>query len=785
MSTKGIKLLICSGNLGNAEPDVNSLGSWVPEDGLCHQVVENQKYPIVTKKDDFQKVEKDDGNNDEASDGDNKYREEEEAAKKREKFDLIILGMQESTFEPAEDKEAMEEIMAALEDANAEVAEFSGENEDAEASDEESDYDSDENDSSDASSDGKESTSSSEAGKDNESDSDRKKKSEGITETLQKATKKVTRQAGKATKKASKRAGKASRKVSRRAGKATKKVSKQAVKGTKMAVKAAQPVVDQASKVADKAEKAAKQAASGVNTLTASRDNTKGTSEFLTDGTTSLHEMLQERLPSYTRLLSFQRGEMRLLVYSLDKNHSVQIKSTRAQNTGMAGLANKGGIVAEVIVDRGTVFSFVTCHLEAHEGLDKYDRRCSTLGEIFKGTKKYAVPSIYPDASLACHYCFVLGDLNFRTRYHGRIKYDEQIDDVNKLVLAKNWQELNHHDELRMAIEKQECLHGFSTLYCNFPPTFKVERGPGYAYKKNRTPSYTDRILWRAGNLLKDRIKPLAYEAIDKFATSDHKPIRGAFEVQLNQGVVLRKKQQIRSSTFAWKPREEDKHDSVELFVNDVQADLFEKRSDGSAPDTYVCLVSSPEDILLKKPTKFKQAFNAMAKFLKISESHAGVDIDSADSAKNGWPRTDVKKKDQNPKWTKQELQCQLKPIRKDGIPINLTGAILHIFVFKYNSRQTDEVIGSYPVNLENVFRQCANGGGEDSRSLRQRSWRRQMGHSMKNVVNGRAGISSGNGVSIPIDGPLLKNGTQTGRLRCTVDAWLVDGALGTHEEED
>ena len=81
-------------------------------------------------------------------------------------------------------------------------------------------------------------------------------------------------------------------------------------------------------------------------------------------------------------------------------------------------------------------------------------------GDILRGTKKSAVPSIYPDASLSTHFCFVLGDLNFRTRYKGRIKYDEQIDDVNKLVLSENWKELNHYDELRMALEKQDCLAG-------------------------------------------------------------------------------------------------------------------------------------------------------------------------------------------------------------------------------------------------------------------------------------------------------------------------------------
>jgi len=83
-------------------------------------------------------------------------------------------------------------------------------------------------------------------------------------------------------------------------------------------------------------------------------------------------------------------------------------------------------------------------------------------------------------------------------------------------------------------------LYGFQTLPCHFPPTFKMERRPGYTYKENRTPSYTDRILWKTGDRLEENITPLCYEPVDDFETSDHKPVRGAFEIQLNNHLRLR-----------------------------------------------------------------------------------------------------------------------------------------------------------------------------------------------------------------------------------------------------
>jgi inositol-1,4,5-trisphosphate 5-phosphatase len=138
-----------------------------------------------------------------------------------------------------------------------------------------------------------------------------------------------------------------------------------------------------------------------------------------------------------------------------------------------------------------------------------------------------------------------MGDLNFRTRYQGSIGVDEQGEEVNRLVSERRWKELNAADELRMALDNQRCLFGFKTPQCNFPPTFKLERQGGYTYQEKRTPSYTDRILWKTGNSLEHNIKPLLYEPIDDFESSDHKPIRGAFEIQLNKPLTFRKKEMM------------------------------------------------------------------------------------------------------------------------------------------------------------------------------------------------------------------------------------------------
>jgi len=163
--------------------------------------------------------------------------------------------------------------------------------------------------------------------------------------------------------------------------------------------------------------------------------------ELLPDGTADLHSQFRQRLPSYKRKVSFQRGEMRLLVYvhfPLDgdgaKIRSLEVESINAKNTGKGGLANKGGIFVTLRINHVTKLSFITCHLEAHEGLDKYERRCESLTEILAAVNK----SNGSIGDNGVNQCFILGDLNFRTRHQGHIYCEDQREEVIQLVEAQD-----------------------------------------------------------------------------------------------------------------------------------------------------------------------------------------------------------------------------------------------------------------------------------------------------------------------------------------------------------
>jgi hypothetical protein len=134
----------------------------------------------------------------------------------------------------------------------------------------------------------------------------------------------------------------------------------------------------QVVKVADKVGKATVKNAKTAKTLVTERDNTEKpvpTPQQISNleadmttwsDTTVLHYMFEGQLPSYTRVLSYQLGEMRLVIYYKSTDVNLDLLSVKTVCTGKHGLANKGGIVAEIAVNETTRLGFLTAHLEAH-----------------------------------------------------------------------------------------------------------------------------------------------------------------------------------------------------------------------------------------------------------------------------------------------------------------------------------------------------------------------------------------------------------------------------------
>jgi len=443
------------------------------------------------------------------------------------------------------------------------------------------------------------------------------------------------------------------------------------------------------------------------------------------DDTRLLHQMLQERLPSYTRAVSYQRGQMRMMIFYKDDAITLDVLSVKAQNTGRAGLANKGGIVAECDINSGTRISFLSAHLEAHEGISKYNTRCSTIGDILRGTAT-TVSDCYCDVSMTSHFTFVMGDLNFRTRLPDHeIGSDEHIEEAHNLTEKKDWNTLNEHDELSLALINKECLVGFSTPRCDFPPTFKVERKDGYSYIPKRSPSYTDRIMYKANHRLSEMINLQAYEPIDHFTTSDHKPIRGAFEIELNSTLKWRPILKKGHKSFRYFTRSngrklrgfntkklpnfdsESKSENLHLFISSLECNIEQGPLPGSVycPSPCVSFISTPSNAIITEVVtmgmNWKTWYNKQAQLFQK---------DRGNQVKMRWPHTKPISNTLNPKW-KGETNFKVRTHDVTGRPVDLTGAMLHVMVL--DNRDNLNLLGSCTLNLASLI-----GASKDRRSV-------------------------------------------------------------------
>ncbi|CAJ1928735.1 unnamed protein product [Cylindrotheca closterium] len=232
----------------------------------------------------------------------------------------------------------------------------------------------------------------------------------------------------------------------------------------------------------------------------------------------------------YTQIVEELRGQMRLSIWaSVNIEQDINSVKISGANTGIGNvLANKGGIVATIDY-KTTRLTFISAHLAAHEGENYYKNRLQNIRSILKEGKTSDLSSKL-DVTMTSHHMFLLGDLNFRTKFEDEdLPHEECVNRAMSLVDFKDYEGLYMYDELQKGLKDGDLLHNFETLPCNFPPTFKLEREPGFVYKSQRTPSYTDRIVFKSADGFRSHVKPLAYEPCADFVTSDHKPIRGAF----------------------------------------------------------------------------------------------------------------------------------------------------------------------------------------------------------------------------------------------------------------
>lgn len=95
---------------------------------------------------------------------------------------------------------------------------------------------------------------------------------------------------------------------------------------------------------------------------------------------------------------------------------------------------------------------------------------------------------------------------------------------------------LLEHDQLTKEINDGSIFKGFLEAPIRFLPTYKFDVGCDVydTTSKQRTPSYTDRILFKSRQA--EDIKVVKYRSCSAIKTSDHRPVIGVFQVKLRPG---------------------------------------------------------------------------------------------------------------------------------------------------------------------------------------------------------------------------------------------------------
>ena len=177
---------------------------------------------------------------------------------------------------------------------------------------------------------------------------------------------------------------------------------------------------------------------------------------------------------------------------------------------------NKGGVAVRL-----DLFGCSVCVINAHlpAGHSHPEERNATYSEVLKG-----LATVYASARSGPHppplehdLCVWLGDLNYRVEHPN--------EEVRRAIGRGEWQPLLRYDQLKIAQGSGAAFPDFVEAPIRFPPTYKYDVGTLSTYdtsEKARTPSWTDRVLWRPTS---GSVSALSYVCTQSVVVSDHKPV--------------------------------------------------------------------------------------------------------------------------------------------------------------------------------------------------------------------------------------------------------------------
>ncbi|KAM8865241.1 phosphatidylinositol polyphosphate 5-phosphatase type IV isoform 1-T1 [Synchiropus picturatus] len=184
----------------------------------------------------------------------------------------------------------------------------------------------------------------------------------------------------------------------------------------------------------------------------------------------------------------------------------------------------------------GTSFLFITSHFtsgdaKVYERILDYNKIIEALAlpKSLPDTNPYR--SSASDVTTRYDQVFWFGDFNFRLS-----KDRADVEAIMNQTSGGDTTPLLELDQLSSEMKDGSVFKGFQEAQIHFRPTYKFDVGCDVydTTSKQRTPSYTDRILFRSRQV--DDIKVVKYSSCSSIKTSDHRPVIGVFQVKLRPG---------------------------------------------------------------------------------------------------------------------------------------------------------------------------------------------------------------------------------------------------------
>ncbi|KAK2506963.1 hypothetical protein MC885_006558 [Smutsia gigantea] len=247
---------------------------------------------------------------------------------------------------------------------------------------------------------------------------------------------------------------------------------------------------------------------------------------------------LQEALgPHYVMLHSAAHGALHMSV--LIRRDLIwfcsEVESATVTTRIVSQIKTKGALGVSFTFF-GTSFLFITSHFTSGDG--KVGERLVDYTKTIQGlTLPKSVPDTSPyrsnsgDVTTRFDGVFWFGDFNFRLS-GGR----GAVEAILRQDLGDTVPALLQHDQLTREMKKGSIFKGFQEPDIHFLPSYKFDIGKDSydSTSKQRTPSYTDRIMYRSRH--KDDICPVKYSSCPVIKTSDHRPVYGLFRVKVRPG---------------------------------------------------------------------------------------------------------------------------------------------------------------------------------------------------------------------------------------------------------